>query len=636
MKTIKGNGTLSKQFKHCCSKGGNKVNNNKSTVLFENELKVFTPKWKFDFGKQKKKEVICSVEGNISVDKVHNNNNSNNNTSRVYSSSNGYWENREERNKEKIERIRKEREMKEMNEMKDVPHISKRSKEIAQKLKNESMLCDHNATNKNDMYVINTEGLIKEKQMQVIHNKNNIKRKRNEMNNNNNNGIKSNAKLSTSDTMYLSKRIQMIQEEEMKRKEEENNNCRLKSLLDEPKDNVVYINEEDIIAQGNINDNINLKQQQQPKGSLHKYLTVNNNNNNNSELRKSRQKLNEYYNMNKRVNNHACNYYSQQNTEPNNNDSYSFTNYQYHQHAQQLQPHNEHNNYNPQQISNSNRVTYSLRNNPYNNNDYIYHQQIRKHNTHEQHSHPSPQDKPPSNTVINNNIIPSQECTKQHNEHSHQCNNYSQHDDNNVNNNNNSYLNQLEQNQRASYEFQRKILNNLSTNNPNSYSSYLINNNPTLHFREENNKRLQDLQTFKNNFNQQPTNQQYIQPQYLNDIKSQIAVTYIDQTRQSNQNKLDYLNQRLKLNETKKQNAFNQQYLPFYYTQPQVPIKTHSKQNHSDITSTQHKYIYNENNILQSNLPFTTNTTTNTNNINNKRIISDISECLTTFHFNRK
>ena len=163
MKTLKGNGVLSKQFKQCCIKGG-KVNN-KSTVLFENELKVFTPKWKFDFGKNKKKEMTCSVDGNISVDKVHNNNNnSNNNTSRVYSSSNGYWESREERNKEKRERIRKEREMKEMNEMKNVPQISKRSKEIAQKLKNESMLCDYNGGNKDDMYVINTEGLIKEKE----------------------------------------------------------------------------------------------------------------------------------------------------------------------------------------------------------------------------------------------------------------------------------------------------------------------------------------------------------------------------------------------------------------------------------------------------------------------------------------
>ena len=93
---------------------------------------------------------------------------------------------------------------------------------------------------------------------------------------------------------------------------------------------------------------------------------------------------------------------------------------------------------------------------------------------------------------------------------------------------------------------------------------------------------------------------------------------------------------KITLNETKKQKAFNQQHFLLYYTQPQDLIKTHSKQNHSDITSTQHKYIYNENNILQSNLPFTTNTTTNTNNINNKRITSDISEYLTTFHFNRK
>ena len=227
----------------------NKPNN----VLFEKELKVYKPKYKNNLSVDKVNKSkrrgkgkdsinnnninsnsnVNNVRDNISVDKVYNND-----YSCMYSSSSNYWDNRNERNKEKIAKIRKEQEMKELNEIRAVPHISKRSKEIAKKLKQGNVCCGYNDNQQSGIPIpIPKSG--KQKQMKNVKNKCQVK-----------NNSKSYMKLSTSDTLYLSKRLNMMQQEEMKRMQmqmmQENENNKVNSLLDNNAESGMCVDEDNI------------------------------------------------------------------------------------------------------------------------------------------------------------------------------------------------------------------------------------------------------------------------------------------------------------------------------------------------------------------------------------------------------
>ena len=645
MKKTKGNIILSKELNPIVedvfeeSINSSNRHNKPNNALFEKELKVYKPKYKNNLSvdkinKSKRRGKgkdstnnnntnsnanVNNVRDNISVDKVYNND-----YSCMYSSSSNYWDNRNERNKEKIAKIRKEQEMKELNEIRAVPQISKRSKEIAKKLKQGNVCCSYNDIQQVGIPIPKSG---KQKQMKNVKNKCQVK-------SNSKSYWKGNdMKLSTSDTLYLSKRLNMMQQEEMKRMQmqmmQENENNKVNSLLDNNKESEMCVDEDNVYSNNNVNygykdinannNNNNVKLQ---KGPLEKFLTYHNNNNtnklntndDNNELINSRKRLNEFYNQNKRINNYSFKYYTQQQTDNINNKNiaeiqpqYSLINSNYNQ-----EPH-----------------TVNIQNNSHNNNNNnennnIYNHHLQQDDTY--HDEPIPQaypsDLPYSHDNNTNQPISSYTNDTMAYQQLNAINNYS--------------LNQIEQNKQSSYKLQRKILENLSMFNPTSYSSFIINNNPTLQFREENNKHLKDLESFRNGIVSKPSipKPEPTLPEPLSSsssrLKQQTVISSIEQARDSNQNTLDYLNERLKLNEEKKKQAFAS--FKTSYTDLQGGLNECSKRNYHEINVISSKllpnYTYNDNNV-----------TCNSVNNDGKGFSEGMgcaSECLTMFNFNRK
>ena len=636
MKKTKGNIILSKELNPIVEDVFEESNNsssrlNKSNVLFEKELKVYKPKYKNDLsvdkvnkgkrrGKVKETNInnnntttTNNVRDNISVDKIYND------YSCMYSSSSNYWDNRNERNKEKIAKIRKEQEMKELNEIRAIPKISKRSKEIAKKLKQGNVCCSYNDSQQLGIPIpSNSQNSVKQKQMKSMMNKCQVR-------NNKSHWKGNDMKLSTSDTLYLSKRLNMMQQEEMKRMQmqmqvQENDDNNVKSLLDNPTESAKCVDDDDNTYNNNNNNygykevNANNNSTKQQKGSLQKFLTNNtnklntNDNSNNNELINSRKRLNEFYNQNKRINNYSFKYYTQQQTDNINNNNISAIQPQY-------------------SLINSNHNqephTLNIQNNSHNNNNNIYHHHLQQDDTY--HDEPIPEAYPSDLPYSNDNNI-NQPISSYNND----TLTYQQ-----LNSINNYSLHQIEQNKQSSYELQRKILENLSMFNPTSYSSFIINNNPTLQFREENNKHLKDLESFRNGIVAKPPvpipkpEPTLPQPSSTR-LKQQTIISSIEQARDSNQNTLDYLNERLKLNEEKKKQAFTS--FKTSYTELQGGLNECSKRNYHEINVISSKllpnYTYNENNV-----------TCNGMNNEGKGFSEGMgcsSECLPMFNFNRK
>ena len=276
MKQAKRNIILSKELNPIVEEVFEENNNSssrhhKSNALFDKELKVYKHNYKRDLSvdkvnkgnrRGKIKETNTNntntnvVRENVSVDKLYTD------YSNMYSSSSNYWDNRNERNKERIAKIRKEQEMKELNEIRAIPRISKRSREIAKKLKEGNACRNYNDNNQHfavpvPIPIPNSQSSLKQKP---------IKKNTCQVKNSKGHSKGNDMKLSTTDTLYLNKRLNMIQQEEIKRmqiqdKENENNN-NIKSLLENPTESPTCADEGNIHNNNYSNKEVNCTKQQ--------------------------------------------------------------------------------------------------------------------------------------------------------------------------------------------------------------------------------------------------------------------------------------------------------------------------------------------------------------------------------------
>ena len=90
-----------------------------------------TPKINYSFSNKRSQSVKKGKKKEI------NNHNSVNDSSKVCSSSEGYWERRYNKNQDKINEIKKQKEEKEIGELRGKPTISKYSKKIVKNLMNQ-------------------------------------------------------------------------------------------------------------------------------------------------------------------------------------------------------------------------------------------------------------------------------------------------------------------------------------------------------------------------------------------------------------------------------------------------------------------------------------------------------------------
>jgi hypothetical protein len=108
------------------------------------KLDILTPKNKYHFHKKNGININDISKNNEDEynkdDKFYNKKKQYNilESSKVYSSTNNYWENRFKENEKRMEKIRKEEEFKEMGEVKKKPNISNNSKKIVKEIKNVS------------------------------------------------------------------------------------------------------------------------------------------------------------------------------------------------------------------------------------------------------------------------------------------------------------------------------------------------------------------------------------------------------------------------------------------------------------------------------------------------------------------
>ena len=124
---------------------------------------------------------------------------------------------------------------------------------------------------------------------------------------------------------------------------------------------------------------------------------------------------------------------------------------------------------------------------------------------------------------------------------------------------NHSDIKNVEESYQKSINLHSQIMNNLY---PDSYSSQIIRNNPIASYREENNKRLQDLTYLSNYANNlsQKTNQVLSNKEQPIDNKMKLA--YIKSETAAAERSLDYLNQKLRINQQKKEAILNQYNTP--------------------------------------------------------------------------
>ena len=134
--------------------------------------------------------------------------------------------------------------------------------------------------------------------------------------------------------------------------------------------------------------------------------------------------------------------------------------------------------------------------------------------------------------------------------------NYTEYNNNEINNNDNIIadvvISKIQDNQEKNIQIKNDIFQ--------KFEQDINENDPWINFREENNKRLQDLNNFKNELIE-------FEPEKLPDeakkaisksMKLKVTNNFINGEYTSYDNKIDYLNQKLDINNEKKKNLLSQ------------------------------------------------------------------------------
>ncbi len=536
--------------------------------LGENEIdhkvkqyQIINSKTRLKFQKKNYKKNNLSVNENEKIGfnkakKINKTINKSIESSRTYSSNNKYWEKRCIENEMKMEKIRKNEEYKQLKELKNKPNISNKSKKIAESLKNISLDIDkekyveptiENSKIYNNFKIENNKKYdnCKIENNKINNNckikniKNNKRKKNNENNKNNNNKtLFQKYRLNVADYMSL-KKIVGLRKEEI-----ELRNQNLKKLLNEENNepihtysctNLIHHTKNKSINdnQNHTINNYNYKKKSQSSKKIIKNKVIDNINNNLDEIRK---KLNDNYNLHGKIINHT--YLSDI---EDNEDKIRIKN----QRIQSLiEPKPEFIEYQTQIINNQENNFSNINQSPMINNN-----------------------------LNNNNICDFQENNNYQNFQNPQYNNFNiiypnnnnvnQNDENSKVNfiNNNKYItNQLLQNIEDEQNKIKEIHNNVINNS--EIKNYLIENDPLIRYRHENNLRLQNLQKISNDINQNFDKRNIIDyelnPIYYsnihnkNNLKQRYDNAIINNEITTARNDLEYLNEKLKINEQKR------------------------------------------------------------------------------------
>ena len=536
--------------------GENDINNNVK------QHQIINSKTRLKLQKKNYKKNNLSVNENekIGFNKAKKNNKTINKSiesSRTYSSNNKYWEKRYIENEIKMEKIRKNEEYKQLKELKNKPNISNKSKKIAESLKNISYdidkekfvnpIIENNKINGNcniENNKINDNCKIEKNKIndnyKIKKSKNNKRKNNNNENNkkNNNKTLFQKYKLNVADYMSL-KKIVTIRKEEI-----ELRNQNLQKILNEENNEPIHTysctnlihhtkNKSTNDKQNHFINNYNYKKKSQSTKKIVKNEVINNINNNLDEIRK---KLNENYNVHGKIINHT--YLSDI---EDNEDTIMMKNQRIQSLIESKPEFIEY----PTQILNNQNKNYSntnqstmINNNLINNNIYNF----QENNNYQDFQ----------NSQYNNlNIIyPNNNNVNQNNENSKV----------NFINNNKYITNQLLQNIEDGQNQIKEIYNNVINNS--EINNYLIENDPLIRYRHENNLRLQNLQKVSNIINQNlekgniinyefnPIN--YSNIQNKKNLKQRYDNTMINNEITTARNNLEYLNEKLKINEQKR------------------------------------------------------------------------------------
>ena len=138
-------------------------------------------------------------------------------------------------------------------------------------------------------------------------------------------------------------------------------------------------------------------------------------------------------------------------------------------------------------------------------------------------------------------------------------NNYTEYNNNEINNDDNRFadivISKIQDNQEKNIQMKNDMFEKFDLTNKD-----LNQNDPWINFREENNKKLQDLNNFKNELIE-------VEPDKLSDeakkaisksMKLKVTNNFINGEYTSYDNKIDYLNQKLDINNEKKKNLLSQ------------------------------------------------------------------------------
>ena len=409
-----------------------------------------TSKIKYSYGNKRSQSVKKGKKKKI------NNHNSVNDTSKVCSSSEGYWERRYNKNQDKINEIKKQKEEKEIGELRGKPTISKNSKKIVKNLINQPYT---------QTMPVQRRQNTKENQKSQMKKKQNVK---------NSKGC-----IRGVDDLYLRARIQ--------RSEEEIRNQQINNILYSTDTNQTQIeaNNRSVVVHKS-----NMKQP-----SIKKNETLK------APLKNIRNRLNDFYTNKERINN-----YSSRVTFPDNyRSNTTYTNNSIPSHpinTKKLIQKKVPNKISTQQITTNNSI------------------QMTKKDV---------KVKPPTtNNPINKST-------------------------------NLSDIKKIEETYQKSLDLHSQIMNNLY---PDSYSSQIIRNNPIASYREENNRRLQDLtylSNYANNVNlTEKTSTVLSLTNKEQPIDNKMKLAYLRSETEAAERTLDYLNQKLRINQQKKEAILSQ------------------------------------------------------------------------------
>lgn len=541
-------------------------NENFSFGQKENESKLLSPKRKYQFTNSNSNR----AENKPNPKEVENSTSNLNfvNTSKVYSSSDSYWQQRNIKTKEKLDKIQTENEKKVKDSMRRKPKISKRSKEIAENL----------ITKSNEQVK-----LFEPPKPKAYNSKG--KQQKNQF------------RMNSIDALYMNKMIQKQREEQTK----------IKNLLSNDDESKVEINEQDVenmkneeqrIASQRAVSQYNFKHQQ-PQEAEKKDQSqnsnrnqqwnslsftfgkkYNNNNNDLSRLQEIRKKLNEVYNSKKKIDRYSFQYFTQR---PTNNNDYNINSNDIHN-----QFHQPPNNMNDQKYFNitpnplreqQEQIYYNQQNEPQ---EYIEDQprepqrqyQIQLQN--ENFSFGQKQEVIPEQSYSLNN------CS---NDYTHKNSNaYEPPSNGDVDNyisyqkleENEEMIKRMEEGRMNSIRLENQILENMRNSDQNSL---YLQNNPILKYREENNKKLQDLIVLReyaeNLCKKNIVDEAKREKQITHSLQDQLTSNYIQSGYSTNNNNLDYLNQKLRLNDQRKKELMTQ-YTNYPLNSPQSTLNARS------------------------------------------------------------